>query len=107
MYKLPARGCTALRIGTAAWKLRSCFRPFIVAGILAAWVAAAFLAGESRAQTGNFEPSVSEAYLDINDVRARIFDDGNLFWRGDPVVYEVPRNEAVNAVFTTVFWVGG
>ena len=42
-------------------------------------------------QRGNCEPALAENYLYINNVRARILNNGNLFWRGDPFVYEVPK----------------
>ena len=65
------------------------------------------VATEARAQVGNCEPALGEAYLDINNVRARILNNGNLFWRGDPFVYEVPKGGGTNAIFTSGIWVGG
>ena len=41
----------------------------------------------------------AEAYLDVNNVRARIFNNGALFWNGSPSVYEVPKDGGVNAIF--------
>ncbi len=64
-------------------------------------------ASETRAQTGNCEPALGEAYLDINNVRARILNNGNLFWRGAPPVYEVPKGGGANAIFVSGIWVGG
>ena len=49
----------------------------------------------------------AEAYLDINNVRARIFNNGALFWRGDPFVYEVPKGSGKNTMFTVSLWVAG
>ncbi len=69
----------------------------------------AFVAGfsvEAYAQ-GNCAPSEAEAYLDINNVRARVFNNGALFWRGEPYVYEVPKGSGINGVFAANFWVGG
>ena len=68
---------------------------------------AAGFATEGRAQTGNCTPALGEAYLDINNVRARILNNGNLFWRGDPFVYEVPKGGGANAIFTSGIWIGG
>lgn len=62
---------------------------------------------EGYAQTGNCTPALGEAYLDINNVRARILNNGNLFWRGDPFVYEVPKGGGANAIFTSGIWIGG
>ncbi len=68
----------------------------------------ASLAGEIHAQTGNCEPAEGEAYLDVNNVRARILNNGNLFWRaGGPHVYEVPKGGGVQAVYTAGIWIGG
>ena len=53
------------------------------------------------------DPAEAEAALDINNVRARIFNDGALFWRGGRATYEVPRDEGNDAIFTANLWVGG
>ncbi|GIV57429.1 MAG: hypothetical protein KatS3mg042_0342 [Rhodothermaceae bacterium] len=57
--------------------------------------------------TGDCDQSIGESTLDINNVRARILNNGNLFWRGDPHVYEVPKGGGVNAIFASGIWVGG
>ena len=58
--------------------------------------------------TGTCAPAEAEAYLDVNNVRARIFNNGALFWRsGQPYVYEVPKGSGVNAIFNASFWIGG
>ncbi len=62
---------------------------------------------ETRAQVGYCTPALGEAYLDANNVRARILNNGNLFWRGDPSVYEVPDGDGTHAVYTSGIWVGG
>ncbi|MDX1547071.1 MAG: hypothetical protein R3247_08795, partial [Rhodothermales bacterium] len=62
---------------------------------------------EAQAQVGNCEPAQGEAFLDINNVRARIFNNGNLFWRGSPHVYEVPKGGGANAIFASGIWLGG
>ena len=59
------------------------------------------------AQVGTCAQSVGETYLDVNNVRARIFNNGLLFWRGDPFVYEVPKGSGNHALFYAGFWVGG
>ena len=68
---------------------------------------AAFARPATAQQVGACEPAQAENYLDINNVRARIFNNGNLFWRGDPFVYEVPRGGGVKAIFTAGLWIGG
>ena len=65
------------------------------------------VAQEAGAQVGACSEPLGEAYLDINNVRARILNNGNLFWRQSPHVYEVPKGGGVNAVFTSGIWVGG
>ena len=57
--------------------------------------------------TGNCEAAIGEAYLDINNVRARILNNGNLFWRGSPHVYNVPKGGPSNAIFASGIWMGG
>lgn len=65
------------------------------------------LAMDSRAQSGTCPTGEAEAYLQVNNVRARILNTGNLFWRGNPNVYEVPRGSGLNVIFATGFWMGG
>ncbi len=62
---------------------------------------------EAQAQTGTCDPALADAYLEANNVRARILNNGNLFWRVSPHVYEVPRGSGVNAIFNAGLWVGG
>jgi hypothetical protein len=50
---------------------------------------------------------VANAYLDAGNVRARILNNGGLFWRGNPNVYEVPKGEGVHSVYNASIWVGG
>ena len=64
-------------------------------------------AWNARAQVGNCEPGTAEAELDFGDVRARLFNNGNLFWGGSPHVYEVPKGGGVNAIFAANIWVAG
>ena len=62
---------------------------------------------EARAQTGNCEPALAEDNLDVNNVRARILNNGNLFWRGSPAVYEVPKGGGASAIFASGIWLAG
>lgn len=62
---------------------------------------------KAHAQVGTCQPALGESYLDINNVRARIMNNGNMFWRGSPTVYNVPKGGGANAIFTSGIWVGG
>ncbi|MEM8486874.1 MAG: T9SS type A sorting domain-containing protein [Bacteroidota bacterium] len=61
----------------------------------------------AAAQTGTCDQAQAEAFLDAGNVRARIFNNGGLFWRGSPHVYEVPKGSGLNANFANGLWVGG
>ncbi|GAB5521735.1 MAG: hypothetical protein RhofKO_39860 [Rhodothermales bacterium] len=45
--------------------------------------------------------------LDANNVRARLYNNGGLFWRGSGNVYTVPKNGEANAIFASGIWLGG
>ncbi len=53
-------------------------------------------------------PPTSCPFLDINQVRARIWNNGSLFWDliGN-AQYEVPKGSGKNAIFANGFWIGG
>ena len=59
------------------------------------------------AQETSCPPAEADAYLDVNDVRARIFNNGKLFWHGAPHVYEVPQGETAQAIFATTLLLAG
>ena len=66
------------------------------------------LVTEANAQsTSNCQGALGEAFLDVNNVRARILNNGGLFWRGSPHVYEVPKGGGSNAIFASGIWVAG
>ena len=65
------------------------------------------VANTSSAQTGTCSAATASLFLDIANVRARIVNNGNLFWRGDPYVYEVPKGGGASALFTGGLWFGG
>lgn len=58
-------------------------------------------------QIGNCRTGVAERDLDINNVRARMYNIGNLFWRSGDPVYVVPANGTVSSVFAHGLWIGG
>ncbi len=64
-------------------------------------------AENAHAQVGSCEASLGEAYLDAGNVRARILNNGALFWRGSPHVYEAPVGIGVSSIFAAGIWVGG
>jgi len=72
------------------------------------WVA---VATSVRAQvpdsTVTCSTGTAEARLDIGNVRARILNNGGLFWNGGQNVYEVPKGGGVDAIFAASFWIGG
>ncbi len=47
-------------------------------------------------------------YLDINQVRARVWNNGTMFWdlAGD-ALYEVPKGSGKTAIFGNGLWIGG
>ncbi|MGB3545023.1 hypothetical protein [Rubrivirga sp.] len=49
----------------------------------------------------------AEATLDINNVRAVLYNIGGLFWRGSGAQYEVPAGSGLNSIFASGIWVGG
>jgi len=45
--------------------------------------------------------------LDGNNVRARLFNNGGLFWKGSGNVYTVPKTGSANAIFASGIWIAG
>ncbi len=80
--------------------MKSIFRTlFLLAAVLALSTA--------PAAAQNCEQSLGEAFLDVNNVRARILNNGSLFYRGEPHVYEVPKGSGSNAIFASGVWLAG
>ena len=61
----------------------------------------------SAQQTGNCELGTASADLNVNNVRARLFNTGNLFWKGGDPIYTVPKTSDANAIFAHGIWLGG
>ncbi len=82
-------------------------------GALALVVSAGGLATTAQAQTaGSCSLGSASTDLDINNVRARIFNTGALFWKGAGNVYNVPKAPVgapitPNAVFAGGVWLAG
>lgn len=66
-----------------------------------------FVVAADARQVGTCPRSLGEAYLDINNVRARILNTGGLFYRGEPSVYEVPRGSGIHSIFALSTWFAG
>lgn len=45
--------------------------------------------------------------LDGNNVRARLYNNGHLFWKSSGNVYTVPKEGAANSIFASGIWIGG
>ena len=69
----------------------------------------ALVIGPASAQTvGDCEPGTAEATLAVNDVRAILFNGGNLFYgNGTFRGYHVPKRTGNWPIFDTQFWAGG
>jgi len=80
------------------------FRATVVFGVLTLLLAPT--SGLAQ-QIGTCTRSQGEAYLDINDVRARIVNTGGLLYRGVPHIYEVPAGSGKHAIFAGALWIGG
>ncbi|CAN0499061.1 unnamed protein product, partial [Laminaria digitata] len=61
----------------------------------------------ASAQVGTCEPALGQAILDAGNVRAKIQNNGGLFWRGEAPVYEVPKDDGVSAIFAAGIWIAG
>ncbi|GIV59253.1 MAG: hypothetical protein KatS3mg043_0342 [Rhodothermaceae bacterium] len=62
--------------------------------------------------TGSCELGSATTDLDINNVRARLFNMGGLFWKGAGNVYNIPKAPegqpiTPNAIFASGIWIGG
>ncbi len=76
-------------------------KTYVLALALAAAVSA------NAQDTGTCEAGSAQAFLDANNVRAAIYNTGNLFWRGGAGnIYTVPKNGA-NSIFSANLWIGG
>ncbi|NNE36615.1 MAG: hypothetical protein HKN13_15385, partial [Rhodothermales bacterium] len=61
--------------------------------------------------TGTCETPTAVGELDVGNVQTSVFAYGGAGWgptfNRDPPFFEVPKGEGANAVFTSVFWIGG
>ena len=81
------------------------FLPRIICGITCCFVIAP---GVLNAQVvGSCPRSQGEAFLDANNVRARIVNTGGLFYGGSLPGYEIPRFSNTHSVFAGGIWIAG
>ncbi len=76
---------------------------FVVISLILTWP----LQAQDLYSTGNCEQARAETILEVGNVRARVFNNGPLFWRGSPHIYEVPAGGGVNAVFSANLLLAG
>jgi hypothetical protein len=65
-----------------------------------------FPEGAQAQDPGNCSLGIASQDLDINNVRARLFNKGNLFYDGS-TLYEVPVGSGISPVFAGAIWIGG
>src|SRR5678815_3184878 len=54
------------------------------------------------------DASKSSADMDVNNVRTRIWINGDMWWDlSGTAIYEIPRNSKKNSMFAGAIWVGG
>ncbi|MEM6648248.1 MAG: T9SS type A sorting domain-containing protein [Bacteroidota bacterium] len=63
--------------------------------------------GVQAQQVGDCQNGSDTANLDVGDVRAALYNNGSLFWRGSGNVYEVPKGSGVQSIFVNGLWIGG
>ncbi|MEM6785726.1 MAG: T9SS type A sorting domain-containing protein [Bacteroidota bacterium] len=61
----------------------------------------------SSAVANDCTVGVAEAELVVSDVRAKLYNMGNLFWRGLDHVYTIPKTGGTEAVFAFGLWITG
>ena len=57
--------------------------------------------------TGTCAQGNAEADLDINNVQARLYNTGGLFWKDVGRVYRVPKTGTAHSIFASGIWIGG
>ena len=74
--------------------------------VLAFVAAAATQVARAQPITGSCAPGTAAAQLDVNGVRATLYNTGVLFYPAAPG-YEVPKGEDTHGIFAASLWVGG
>ena len=78
-----------------------------IATILTLLTAFALAEAPAAQTTGSCQLGGATSDLDQNQVRARLYNKGNLFYDGGSPVYEVPAGQGVHPMFAAGLWVGG
>jgi len=86
--------------------VRDCAIAVLAFLLLAAWPVLPALAQSPDAPIA-CAPATAEAYLDVGNVRAKILNNGGLFWNGGANAYEVPKGSGVHSIFVGNLWLGG
>lgn len=62
-----------------------------------------------KVATGTCPPTTAQFDLDINNVRARILNGGDMWWDNisQTNYYEVPIGSNKNSLYTGAIWIGG
>ncbi len=64
-----------------------------------------------KVEAGDCKVPVSQFNLDVNNVRARLLNAGDLWWDFDKAKYEVPKGDGtsvgVHAIFAGAIWISG
>ena len=63
--------------------------------------------GQAADSTIVCAPATAEAFLDVGNVRAKIMNNGGLFWNGGSDTYEIPKGSGLHSVFAASLWLGG
>ena len=57
--------------------------------------------------TQSCAPATAESLLNANDVRAKMLNNGGLFYSRRANMYEVPAGEGNHAIYSAGLWLGG
>jgi hypothetical protein len=60
--------------------------------------------GQTPVIPGNCSPATAEAFLEVGNVRAKLLNNGGLFWNGGAQVYEVPKGANNNSIYAAGLW---
>ena len=62
---------------------------------------------EIQAVMGGCTAGVTQTTLDINNVRATILTDGDMWWNLVSAHYEIPKGGGAHSIFAGALWIGG
>ncbi len=82
-------------------------KKYLTVALFAATILLATINRVSAQTVGTCKLGSAIDTLDVNNVRASVFNAGQLFWRGSGNVYTVPKDGQANAIFASGIWLGG